>query len=224
MAKFKVSLKLEKFELDIEGSHEDMPLIADRVGRQFAGMLVPSAEIIAGDALPEQNKVAHTVIAPAVTDDKRKSARGRRPRATATVSANGAENTSAAALTWRHDTERWGTPKQVWTVGKKIIYLLYVAKQEVNQTEMTGLSVVETFNKHFMSAGMLRTKHIRQELDKLKNRVPAPVSENVTKEPSTWFLTQQGDKEAAALINDALGRVAGAASASADVSGAGATA
>jgi hypothetical protein len=68
---------------------------------------------------------------------------------------------------------------------------------------------------------MLRTKHIKGELERLKDRTPAPVSENVTKNPSTWFLTQQGDKEAANLINEALGRGAVAATALADAPSAG---
>ena len=224
MAKFKVRLKLEKFELEVEGSHEDMPLISERVGQQFAGLLQPATEIIIGDALPAQNGNAQNVVAPAATDSKRKPQRRRRSTATATVVADAAESGVDAALVWRHDTSRWGTPKQAWTVGKKIIYLLYVAKQEVNQSEMTAGSIVETFNKHFMSAGMLRSKHIKGELERLKGRTPAPVSENVTKTPSTWFLTQQGDREAANLVNEALGRGPVAATAPLDIPSAGASA
>lgn len=223
MGKFRVRLKVENFELEVEGSREDMPLIADRVGQQFAGLLQPATEIVVGDSVADHNgSAAQVVTAPAAGDGKRKSMRRRRATATATIAGNGSENVGDDAVTWRHDTGKWGTPKQEWSVGKKIIYLLYVAKQEANQSEMTGRSIVATFNKHFKSAGMLRSKHINGELERLKDRALAPVSEDVTKTPSMWFLTQQGDKEAANLINDALGRGAVATPTPADVSSAGA--
>ena len=66
MSKFKVKLKLQGLELEIEGSRDDMHLIGQNLGQQMAGLLQPAGAIVEGQALqqPFANKPEAILEAP----------------------------------------------------------------------------------------------------------------------------------------------------------------
>jgi hypothetical protein len=64
---------------------------------------------------------------------------------------------------------------------------------------------VRTFNKHFRQAGELSRQNIYRELGKAKQAVPPLLGEDATKTPQEWYLTDEGKKAGAKLVNAALG-------------------
>jgi hypothetical protein len=213
MGDFSVTLKVEKFELNVTGSREDLPLIADRVGQQFIGLLQPAADIVSGDIT---ETVQPTQAVPSV-DGKRKALRRKRTSATAAVTAGSTTEAGDGSIAWRHDADKWGTPKQEWSVSNKIVYVMHVAKVAANKSDITSPSIVATFNKLFKSAGQLSSKNIVRDLNKLKQNDPALVSDDNTQSPTVWFLTQQGEREGVRLISEARGLGSSTQTAQADV-------
>jgi hypothetical protein len=49
-SKFKITLKLQGFELQVEGSREDIPMLTKNVSAQLAGMLMPATNMVEGHA------------------------------------------------------------------------------------------------------------------------------------------------------------------------------
>ncbi len=107
MAKFKVSLKITGFELNIEGNRDDVPLLTQAVGQQFAGLLGPAIDIVEGDVVEVSSKPA-----PLLVEEKaaKKPARRRTPTSSVSHTNNGEKKD--VAIDWRHDTSKWGAPQQ----------------------------------------------------------------------------------------------------------------
>jgi hypothetical protein len=201
MSKFRIKLKLTGFEMEVEGNRSDVPAITQNVGEQFAGLLMPATRIVEGE-VPEDRQT----IQPQPIDVTPVAAkRSRRRRAVAAVPAS-AEKDGAATVDWRHDTSKWGAPQQSWNPTKKAIWLLYVVSKETDITELSASRLASTFNKHFKQAGLVRANNLSRDLGKLKSEREAPVSEDTTKKPSTWFLTQAGIKRAEQLVGEAIGK------------------
>jgi len=198
MSKFRIRMKLTGLELEIEGTRDDVPLITHSLGNQLSGLLRSPAEIIETDTeavAAKPQEVTATVS----------KARKPKPAKRKLGADQSGKTVGPVALDWRHDPAKWGVPRQSWTAAKKIVYLLYVAGNEAGIKDLSGGSIVATFNKHFRQSGMLSSKHIAQELGRLKNRPIALVSEDTTQTPSVWFLTQSGEKDASALVAEAMG-------------------
>lgn len=207
MSKFKIKMKLQGLELEIEGSREDAPLITQNLGQQLAGLLRPTGAILEGELPVEHGRVqqvltssdAMTVAVP------RKITRRRKQIATANT-----ENLSSdeVAVDWKHDPTKYGTPKQSWSTTEKSIWTLYVVAEEANEKELSGPRIAQTFNKHFRQAGTILGHNVNRDLGrhKVKKKGHPPVSEDTTKSPPRWFLTEEGKRMAQELVADALGR------------------
>lgn len=198
MSKFKIKMKLQGLELEIEGARDDMRLISQNLGQQMAGMLQPAGAIIEGDALhsPASNDRA------LIEESVRKKPRKRRQAGTN----NGDGSDASSAIDWKHDSAKYGTPSQDWTATKKAMWLLYVANAETNHAELPSKVIADTFNKHFRPAGLVQAFNITRDLGKLrvKKGGPAPVGEDTTKNPSGWFLTDEGRKQVQKIISERL--------------------
>jgi len=210
MAKFRIKLKLQGLDLEIEGSRDDAPLIAQQLGTQFAGLLQPAAQIVVGDDGDEVP--ANVLLAPsAASADSGSGGRKRAPKKKRSVPVAAADGglSDEAPLDWRHDPSKWGSPKQEWNTATKAIWLLYVASKETDQTEISAKRIANTFNKHFKQAGKIQSFNITRDLGKQKVGKDAPVSEDTTQPTSPWFLTESGIRRAQALVAEALGRNGG---------------
>lgn len=195
-----MKLKIQGFELELEGSRDDFPLMTQAIGQQVAGLLAPAAEVVEGefvhDSSPEPAKPTNGTA-------KNRSTRQRRPRS---GSSSSNDEVKVEAINWRHDPEKWGTPQMKWTVVNKSIWLLYVTEQEAGIKELTEHQIAATFNKHFREAKALYIRHIPRELRKLKATANAPVAEDTMKHPSSWYLTTSGKERARELIKEAGGK------------------
>lgn len=206
MSKFKIKMKLQGLELEIEGSREDAPLITQNLGQQLAGLLRPTGAILEGQLPSDHSQLQQvpTSAEEAPPPGLRRKSRRRKQ------SINGsAENLSdEVAVDWKHDPTKYGTPKQSWSTADKSIWTLYVVAEETDEKELSGPRIAQTFNKHFRQAGTILAHNVNRDLGrhKVKKKGHPPVSEDTTKTPARWFLTEEGKRMAQALVADALGR------------------
>jgi hypothetical protein len=94
-------------------------------------------------------------------------------------------------------------PRQLWTAPQKILWTLYVAAKEKGQTELSGPVIAETFNVQFKQFGPLSKQSMPRDLGNLKKR--SQVMDNATHAPITWYLTDEGSKEAEKLVAEGKG-------------------
>jgi len=200
MGKFKVDLEIQGLKLRVEGSSEDAPMIASNLNRQFSGLIGPAIAIVEGQA--PDGPLGRQQALPAGTSDAAK----RRSRTKRRTSAEGeTADKPSPAIDWRNDVEKFGVPSQSWTAVKKAIWLLWALSQQTTHHELTRFQIVETFNKHFKSAGLLIVGNVQRDLSKEKLKRPPRVSEDTSPDPSLWFLTDTGKKFAQELVVEALG-------------------
>lgn len=87
----------------------------------------------------------------------------------------------------------------------KSLWLLFVATNETDIKEMGSAMITETFNKHFRQSGPILAHNVARDLGRLKKKTPPQVSEDTTQNPSAWFLTEAGIREAQKLVTEARG-------------------
>jgi hypothetical protein len=116
MAKFRIRLKVQALELEIDGEREDIPANTAAVQQQFTGLVQPA------EAMADGHKQLGPGDGPVIEAEvgKKKAARKR----------NGGGKSSDAAtvvpLEFRHDASMYGNPQQGWNSSDKGIWLLYV--------------------------------------------------------------------------------------------------
>ncbi len=194
MAKFHIKLKITGFELEVDGTREEVPVIGHAIGQQLAGLLAPATEIAEGE-IPL--RPTPTVSTPAAVDTKRVSRRKNRAAAASTST-----DATETAVDWLHDVSKYATPQQTWTTAEKSVWTLYVAGEVASASQMSAKQIALTFNKHFRTAGPIRANNISRDLAKLKQTSgkESPVGQDTTKTPALWFLTDAGRRFAQALI------------------------
>ena len=145
MAKFKVRFKVEKLELEIEGERENLPAITHGLKQHLAGFIQAPAAVIGVEEEP-------LVIEPAITAGNGGSGDVRKRKRRNRSSVSGNDDSVGAAVDFRHDGAKWGTPKQDWSTAQKAMWLLYAVAKQTEHKELSYGAVVETFNKHFRQA------------------------------------------------------------------------
>lgn len=194
MSKFKFRLKLQGLELEMEGSRDDIPLMAQNIGNQLAGLMQPAADMASGgsaDGVNEPITIDH------LASDKAKG-RKRRKRSISGQPAN-AEGT---AIEWQHDAAKYGNPQQSWNTAKKAIWVLYVVSREAGLNQLTATQIADTFNRKFKQAGPIRATNVSRDLGTAKLKNPALTGEDTAKTVSEWFLTDAGSKSAHESIKE----------------------
>jgi hypothetical protein len=199
MSKFKVKFKITGLEFEIEGSREDVPLISRNLASQFGGMFTPAANIVQGSSPALGRDPIEVTPAAPISGSGRSNRRTSRRVSAADVSK------PSKVFDWNHNVQEWGSPAQAWNPLQKSIWLLYVAKAQGVTTEMTTSQIANTFNKHFRQSGVIRPSNVSRDLGKAKTLPPSKVGEDSTKDPSTWFLTEQGEKTAVELVSEGRG-------------------
>ena len=189
MGKFRLRLKVQALEVEIDGEREDLPAIRSAISHQLTGLVEP-VEVVANGH--KQLSDTSNIIDADTT--KNKGSRPPRRR-------NGARAAdSGSPLEFRHDSPIYGNPLQSWTVAEKLIWLLYVIKGITNTAEVSGPQLAATFNQHFKQAGRIHPPHVTRDLGKAKFQNPAPLGED----KGNWFLTAEGDRQAQQLIQTVL--------------------
>src|SRR6185369_12996681 len=104
MSKFRIKMKLQGLELEIEGSREDAHTITQNLGQQLAGVLKPAGAIIEGEVIQERQPAQI-----AQPGDQRSNG-AKKIRRKRVVSLGNGEDEAIAALDWAHDSGKYGTP------------------------------------------------------------------------------------------------------------------
>lgn len=198
MSKFKIKMKLQGFELEIEGSREDVPLISQNLAEQFAGLIKPAAAILEGEVL--SNSIQTTSIGVQQTASQAPKKRAKRA---STVKAESSSN-GQTVVDWRHNSEKYGTPSQDWSAGNKYLWTLYVIGEETDTKELPAITIANSFNKHFKQFGALISNNAKRDMGTLKTKKPSLASEDSTQDPSAWYLTELGTRAAQKLIEKSL--------------------
>ena len=208
MPKFKMEFELEGLKglkVRLEGEREDLPELNQRLGG-LAGFMNAAQVVDRGPAETAPAPSLPPVSAAEPSAASRRRARPPRRNSGPAIQPSHLPAFGNGALDWPHDPAMWGTAQQGWTTAKKAMWLLYVIGRQGQTTQLSTGRITATFNKHFKQAGLIRQNNLARDLGKLKSQPSAPVSEDTTKTPGEWFLTQAGEKEAALLVNEALGR------------------
>lgn len=202
MAKFEIEMELTGLKIKVRGERsEDMPHLTGQISKQLAGLVQPPAAMIEE---PSRRAVEAIVRQPENGQGQNKG--NGRAKATRRKSAANGDAAPIAPATWQHDPAKWGMPKQAtWSGGQKILWVLYVIGKETGQTEISGPGIAETFNTLFKQFGPLAKQNMPRDLGALKKRTPALVIDNATQSPITWYLTEEGIKEAEKLVTEAKG-------------------
>ena len=193
MSKFKIKMKLTGFELEIEGSKDDVPNIQQAIGQQLSGLLQPPTGLIEEAPRAQMKTIESESVASSRTTKPRKRSTPSAPRA-----ANG--ETDAALDNWPRDVSKYVSPTQGWSVRDKALWLLYVAQEENIAPEVSSIQIRDTFNMHYRQAKLITVSNINRDLGRVKGQL---VGEDVKKSPPCWFLTEAGSAAVAQKIREA---------------------
>ena len=183
MSKFKIKLKLTGLELEVEGTREDAPKIAARIGEQLSGFLQPTT------LLENSNGASHRVIDAKVDGNGagRKKRAGRKPS-----SASGTK-LAVDEFTFVHDSAKFGTPQMDWKTKQKAIWFLWIAGEQANIKQQTASSIANNFNKYFREAKTINNGNVGRDLEREKLKgTSAPVGSDVSDGTTKYFLTKAG--------------------------------
>jgi hypothetical protein len=205
-SKFKIKMKLTGFELEIEGNREDVPLMAQAVGKQMSSFLAPASSVIEGEIIEVDSPSRTQGTAPfkeaALIEGKTQKKRSSPSKNRSAQTSNTTQATSD--YNWSHSVESWGYPRQEWSTFDKSVWLLYVVSQELSVTEMSTKEIETTFNKHFRQAKAILSSNVRRDFGRKKTSKPFLLGENTSGNPQKWYLTMEGVKYAKELVNSTL--------------------
>jgi hypothetical protein len=187
MGKFKIHLKLQGLELDIEGDRADIPAINNAVAREITGLIQPAAALTNGAEPP----ATPATIEGETDNGKKPTSRSRKRSGKAS-----SDGVATQALDFRHEPEKYGNPQQTWSVLDKAIWMLAVIKGILGQKEASGPQIAATYNDKFKQAGKLHPPNVTRDLGNAKVQNPPPVGQD----KDLWYLTNEGDRKAQELI------------------------
>jgi len=194
MSKFKIKMKLTGFELEIEGSKDDVPSIQQALSQQLGGLLQPAAGLIDEAPLPQMK----TIEAEAAQQPARNGKAKKRP-AQSSARSNSAESDVPLAP-WPRDVSKYVSPTQAWNTRDKALWILYVAHQEKIASEASGIQIRDTFNLHYRQAKPITLSNVNRDLGRVKGQL---VGEDMKTTPPSWFLTETGVAAVAQKIKEA---------------------
>ncbi|HWY57936.1 MAG TPA: PadR family transcriptional regulator [Terriglobales bacterium] len=174
MSKFSVKIKLKELEIEVEGSHETAPRIAQRVGEQIGALIKPPLLIEMGKNGSQTTDTVDT----SEGKTRKKKAGGSGSKA------------SADDVAFTHDPSQHGSPTQEWTTTQKAIWLLWVANSD---KPLSGYSIAKAFNKSFKSAKAINNGNVNKGLDKERLKgTSSTVGADTSDGTSRYYLTDAG--------------------------------
>jgi hypothetical protein len=200
MSKIKIKLRLQGFELDVEGERQEVAVATRSISNQLAALMTPSSQVVNGGN-PAGDRLIDLIPEPA--SDQQKPGR----RKTGNIT-RGSSGKNAPAIDFVNDPARFGTPSQSWNLIQKAMWTLFVIGELKDITSLSAGVIGRTFNKHFRQAGEIRPSNISRDLGRVKAKVgdtPPLVGEDTTKSPSEWFLVEEGNRQVRELIAKSLG-------------------
>lgn len=198
---FKIKLKLE---LEVEGTRDDIPLITQAVTNQMSGLLSPATDIVEGDIVESYSQKPSIPEISSPPLKKRPNSKRNKSKPAAVT-----DEDTANLPSWTHDVNKWGNPKQDWSTSKKAIWLLFVIAQETDTHELRAGQIESIFNSRFKQSKMIEASNVSRDLGRLAKMELAAIGKDTNNSPLTWYLTQEGQKQANALVLEALGQTSG---------------
>ena len=165
-------MKLQGFELEIQGNREDAPAIGRSIGEQFSAIISPAVDILEGNSPVGGH--SQQLIAPPENPKRRTSRRSK-------TGPKDAASEGAQTIEFRHDAGKFGMPNQQWNTAQKAIWLLYVVKETKGVGELSTGQIVKTFNVHFRQAKTVTSSNVTRDLGRAKVSTPALVGEDPTR-------------------------------------------
>src|SRR6266404_20407 len=189
MSKFSIKVELQSLKIEVEGSREDAPRLAQKVGEQIGNLVKPAMLLeVNRSQSADPNHDDHT------GDERRKPARGRR------AGSGGGGRSSAEDITLSIDPSIHGSPRQEWNTAQKAIWFLNVVR-DTQGDGLSAYSIAKAFNKHFKSAGVLNPGNASRDLEKERLKgTGATVGANTNDGAAKYFLTDAGVRMAEKLI------------------------
>lgn len=176
MSKFSVKIKIQALEIQVEGSQDATPRIAQRVGEQIGALVKPPLLIEMGKG--NGSLEGEPTEGPGKAKKKKSSGGG------------GGSKASADDVTFTHDPARHGSPAQAWTTTHKAIWFLYVVASD---KPLSGYSIAKAFNKHFKSAGAINGGNVNKGLEKERLKgTSATVGADTSDGTTRFYLTEAG--------------------------------
>lgn len=193
MAKFRIRLKLQGLEFEVDGERQDVPAITHAVRQQLTSLIIPGEVITDGN----QKQIGNGSNNGSGGNEDEETPKRRQPRRAARGTGDGA---AAAPIEFRHDGAKYGNPIQAWSLTEKLIWLLYVLNNTANVKEASGPQLAATFNHSFKQAGKIHPPHVTIHLGRAKMQNPPPIGQD----KDNYFLTNEGEKQAEQLIQNVL--------------------
>jgi len=182
MSKFSVKIKLQGLEIEVEGTQETAPRIAQRVGEQIGALVKPPLLIEMGKS--------NGAGSDSSDEDKGKSKKKK-------SGGSGGSKASADDVTFTHDPAQHGSPTQEWTTTQKSIWLLWLANSD---KPLSGYSIAKAFNKQFKSAKAINGGNVNKGLEKERHKgTSSTVGADTADGTTRYYLTEAGKAMGAKL-------------------------
>ncbi len=189
MSKFTIKVKLQGLEIEVEGTKEDAPRIAQHLGKQIGTLLQSPAALASGNVSPIID--ADVVESQNGTGSTKKKIK---------KSGGGGTKASADEVSFVPDSQ-YGSPQQGWTTAQKSIWFLYIVEKQASITQLTAYSIAKNFNKYFKVSGAINGGNVMKGLEKERLKTPPTVGADQTSGTSKYFLTTAGKTVAEKLAN-----------------------
>jgi hypothetical protein len=201
MSKFSMKMKVQGFELEINGTREDAEKLTQAIKEQMAGLLPPVGTILDGATPADNDDLPLFNVTPSAEPAAKKP---RRKRIQAIPATGGSGDKINSLPAYAHDPEKFGTPSQDWKTAEKAVWTLYCVKESGGPTELSGKVIADLFNTHFRESGTIKTGNVNRDLGRLKTEEkPSPVADDAVK--GVWYLTDTGIRRAQNLVALARG-------------------
>jgi len=182
---FKFKLKITGFELEVEGTKEDVAAITSSVSNQLKGLTTP--QILGDDTETEDvDSTDVTQNPPLSLPQKKKSSRKK-------SSNNSIGKQKIEPINFKNDPKKYSAPSQAWKMLQKALWILYVVKNEKNINELSIAQIVATFNTQFKQSKTINPSNVARDLGKSKQGNNALVGEDTSVSPRVWYLTSEGE-------------------------------
>ena len=184
MSKFTIKLELQGLKIEVEGSKDDAPRLAQQIGRQLGGLLQAPAALASGNGIAAGANVLDGGV-------ESENGAGKKQRKQRKAGAGGRAPSETIALS--HDPATYGSPLQGWTTTQKAIWFLHIASKQASVAQLTATNIAKNFNKNFRASGIIHGGNVGQGLEKERLKgVNATVNADMSDGTAKYFLTQAG--------------------------------
>lgn len=191
---FKFRLKITGFELEVEGSKEEVAAITSTVTNQIKAL--SNSQVIGLSNEIEDTDVTELSSTIPLSPQRKRSNR----KSASSTGSNRSQKVDP--IDFKNDPKKYSAPSMSWKTQEKSLWILYVLNEEKQISELSTQQICNTFNAHFKQAKTINSANIARDLGKSKLGNSAYVGENTSSSPNKWYLTEVGIAFVQNLIKD----------------------